>query len=436
MTRNHRTMLAAALLGCMLLGPATEARAGQPLVLDDLIAEAKRQNPEIQAARDRALAMASIPKQVSALDDPTLSWEAWNIPDSLRVNRADNNIFRVAQKLPFPGKRRLAGDVATYEAERESYDAASVELQVITEVKVAYATLWEAHERLAILRREQELVQRFARIAEQRYATGGATQADLLRAQGELSHVATDLALEPLNVESARAELNTLLGRRPDEPLGEPAPMPVPRLDLTPQALADLALGNRPDLAAQSSTIAREESAEELAHKSYYPDFEVSVGRFVNYGASDGFGAMASVTLPFANLGKYDAGVAEARARLVGARGAQASRGQGAPRGAADVPEGPRGAAALRAARRHAPAAERRGDARRGGRVRDRHARLPRRGRHAAPHECRAPRARDGAGRLRARARRARARGRRGAATQAGRSAEGEGSWLDASCRC
>ena len=320
MTRNHRVVLAVAAFFAALLAVATQARAGQQLVLDDLIAEAKRQNPEIQAARDRALAMASIPKQVSALDDPTVSWEAWNIPDSVRVDRADNNIFRVAQKLPFPGKRRLAGDVATYEAERESHDAAGVELQVVAEVKAAYATLWEAHERLAILRREQELVQRFARIAEQRYATGGATQADLLRAQGELSHVATDLALEPLNVESARAELNTLLGRRPDEPLADPAPLPVPRLDLTPRALADLALENRPDLAAQSSTIAREESAEELAHRNYYPDFEVSVGRFVNYGANDGFGAMASVTLPFANLGKYDAGVDEARARVSSAR--------------------------------------------------------------------------------------------------------------------
>jgi cobalt-zinc-cadmium efflux system outer membrane protein len=315
MTKNVHTLLAAALLGATLLAPP-RAYAEQTLMLDDLIAEAKRQNPELLAARDRALAMASVPQQVSALDDPTLSWEAWNIPDSLRVDRADNNIFRVAQKLPFPGKRRLAGDVAAYEAEREAHDATSVEVALVAAVKGAYATLWEAHERLQILRRDQELAQRFARVAEQRYATGGATQADLLRAQGEVSHVANDLALEPLAIESATAELNSLLGRGPDAPLGEPAPLPVPRLDVTPQVLAELALDNRPDLAAQQATIAREESAEELAHRSYYPDFEVSVGRFVNYGSSDGFGAMASVTLPLANLGKYDAGVAEARARV------------------------------------------------------------------------------------------------------------------------
>jgi outer membrane protein TolC len=319
MPNDARTLLAAALLNALLLAPPP-VHAEPALVLDELIAEARRQNPEILVAHDRALAMASVPAQVSALDDPTLSWEAWNIPDSLRVDRADNNIFRVAQKLPFPGKRRLAGDVATYDAEREAHDATSVELAVVAAVKGAYATLWEAHQRLAILGREHELAQRFARVAEQRYGSGGATQGDLLRAQGEVSHAANELALEPLAIESARAELNALLGRRPDETLAEPGPLPVPQLDVTPQALAEIALDNRPDLAAQQSTIAREESAQELAQRRYYPDFEVSVGRFVNYGSSDGFGAMASVTLPLANLGKYDAGVAEARARVSSAR--------------------------------------------------------------------------------------------------------------------
>lgn len=323
--RHHlRTPLAVIALATALLHGAARAGDGGPtLDLDELVAEARRQNPELLAARDRALAMASVPAQVSALDDPTLSYEAWNIPESLRIDRADNNIFRITQKLPFPGKRRLAGDVAAHAAEKEAHDASAVELEVVAAVKSAYATLWEAHERRAIRTREQELAQRFARIAEQRYASGGATQADVLRAQVELGHVANDLALEPLAIASAEADLNTLLGRRPDAPLAPPARPAPPRLDLTAAALAERALANRPDLAAQQSAIAREESAEELAHRGYYPDFEVSVGRFVNYGQNDGFGAMASVTLPFANLAKYDAGVAEARARVSSARAEQ-----------------------------------------------------------------------------------------------------------------
>jgi outer membrane protein, heavy metal efflux system len=43
------------------------------------------------------------------------------------------------------------------------------------------------------------------------------------------------------------------------------------------------------------------------------------VSRFVNYQSRDGFGAMASVTLPFAYRGKYEAELGEARASLASA---------------------------------------------------------------------------------------------------------------------
>src|SRR4030095_14555279 len=39
-------------------------------------------------------------------------------------------------------------------------------------------------------------------------------------------------------------------------------------------------------------------------------------GRFINAGRSDGFGTMASMTLPIANKAKYDAGYSWANARI------------------------------------------------------------------------------------------------------------------------
>jgi len=290
------------------------------LRLSELVSEVRERNPALQVARDRTRAMAAVPAQASALDDPTLSYEAWNVPESLRIDQADNNIFRLSQKVPFPGKRRLAGDIALHEAERTAHEAGSVELELVAAVKAAYYDLWQAYERLAVLKREKELLARFSHIAEQKYGVGEASQADVLRAQVELTHVINKLQTEPLAIESAKAEINALLSRSPDEPLGAPEHPAVPRLDSSPAELSELALENRPDLAAQAAAIAREESAEELAQKNYYPDFEFSVGRFVNYGQSDGFGAMASVTLPFVNGKKYDAGVEEARARLSAAR--------------------------------------------------------------------------------------------------------------------
>jgi outer membrane protein TolC len=76
--------------------------------------------------------------------------------------------------------------------------------------------------------------------------------------------------------------------------------------------LEDLTLQNRPELIAQARAVERENLALALARKAYYPDFEVSLGRFVNFGQRDGFGIVFSATIPLAFKYKYDAGVEEA----------------------------------------------------------------------------------------------------------------------------
>jgi outer membrane protein TolC len=309
----------ATLLAVFQLGLARAAES-EPLRLADVLAAAREHNPELRAARERARAAAAIPRQVAALDDPTLAWESWNVPNSLRVNRADNNIFRLSQKLPFPGKRGLAGKVAEREATVVERDADSVELDVLAEVKRTYYDLWQAHQNLLIYQRERALLERFARTAERRYGTGDVPQTDVLRAQVELTRTVNRVTTETLAIASARAELNALLSQEPSEPLGVPEEAPLPELDDTPAALVTLALERRPELAAQAAAVSREETAIRLARRNYWPDFEVSVGRFVNYDTDDGFGAMASVTIPLAYRSKYEAAVAEARARLSAAQ--------------------------------------------------------------------------------------------------------------------
>lgn len=296
------------------------AEMTEPLRLADLIAEALQHNPEIRAARERTNAMAAIPARVSAYDDPTLSYEAWNTPNSFRLDQADNNIFRLSQKIPFPGKRTLDGQVAEGDAEMARREAEMVELDVIAAVKRAYFDLWMVHQNLLTYARDKALVQRLAHIAEQRYATSQVSQADVLRAQFEVTHLITRVTTETLAIESARAELGALLSRGADKVVGTPTDTIAPGLERTPEELTELALRQRPELAEQTAAIAREERAIERAQRNYLPDFEVSLGRFVNYGQNDGFGAMASVSIPFVFKAKYDAGVVEATARLAAAK--------------------------------------------------------------------------------------------------------------------
>jgi outer membrane protein TolC len=304
----------------VLLVTALGAAAAPPLRLEEVVAEALRHNPALRAVRARAAGAATVPTRVSALDDPVVSWEAWNFPDGVRVDRADNNIFRLSQRLPFPGKRGLAGAVAARDAEVAGREADAAALDVVAAVKAAYWDLWRAHQVLHVYARERGIMDRFAQIAEQRYAAGGATQADAVRAQVELTRLLNRESTQRLAVTEAEAELNALLSREAGVPLGVPEEPANPRLDATPEALTRLALADRPELAGLAAAVAREEAGVRLARRDYLPDFEVAGSRFLNYGADDGFGAFFSVTVPLAYKRKYDAALSEAEARLASAQ--------------------------------------------------------------------------------------------------------------------
>src|SRR6266850_1894263 len=90
-----------------VLAPSpSRAQTTAPLHLEDFL----------QAARERLQAARTKPAQASAYDDPMVSWEVWNAPEAFHISDADNNIVRLSQKLPFPGKRSLAGHMAARDA--------------------------------------------------------------------------------------------------------------------------------------------------------------------------------------------------------------------------------------------------------------------------------------------------------------------------------
>lgn len=317
---RRRLALAASLV---LLAPSVVgADPPPPLRLDDVLQLAAQTSPAMHLARERVAALRAVPPQVSAYDDPTLSWEGWDIPDSLRVDQAENNIFRLAQKVPFPGKRTLAGTVAERAADAAEEDVRTAALDLAVAVTRAYYDLWLSHQRRDIYTRDRIAVERIARTTEQKYGVGTATQAEALRAQVELTHMTIEAESAALAIDYAAAELNALLSQDPATPLGVPEDPTMRPIEASLDQLIAVALVQRPELAGQRAAIASERSGVDLAEISRRPDFEVSVGRFVNYGRADGFGAMASITVPFVHPGKYDAATAEARAKLATAEAA------------------------------------------------------------------------------------------------------------------
>ncbi|MDP3597835.1 MAG: TolC family protein [Nitrospirota bacterium] len=292
------------------------------LVLPDLIQEVLARNPELVAARKHWEVAAHRIAQVQSLDDPTLSVQLWNVPQSVNVTQTQNSIFGLSQNLPFPGKLALKGDVASRAAEMSEQAVRAKERELTARLKQIYYDLFLAQKTIQIHHQQVELLRQFVEIANAKFRAGKGGQADVLKAQVELSLLHQQLPVLEQRRETAEAMLNTLLDRDPTSPLGMPQePAQIP-LGQTIEELHRLALNDRPELKAAELAVQRNEQSHALAQRQYYPDFNVAVQRFQNYQANDGFGAYVAMSIPFAfwTKPKYDAGVQEAAAAVSAAR--------------------------------------------------------------------------------------------------------------------
>lgn len=295
------------------------------LVLPELIHEVLARNPELVAARQQWEAASQRITQARSLDDPSLSVTLFNVPQTFNVTQTQNSIFGLSQNLPFPGKLALKGDVASRSAEMTEQAVRGKERELVARLKQAYYDLFLTHKAIQIHHEQVELLGQFVEITTAKFRTGKGSQADVLKAQVELSVLFQQLPVLEQRRETAEAMLNTLLDRDSTSPLGIPQePSQIP-LDKTLDDLHRLALSDRPELKAAELAVQRNEQSRALAQRQYYPDFNVAFQRFQNFQANDGFGAYVAMSIPFAfwTKPKYDAGVQEAAAAVSVARAQQ-----------------------------------------------------------------------------------------------------------------
>ena len=295
------------------------------LMLPELIQGVLARNPELVAARKQWEAATNRITQARSLDDPILSIQLWNVPQPFKATQADNTIFGLSQNLPFPGKLGLKGEVASRSADMTEQAVHAKERELVTRLKQAYYDLFLMQKTIQIHHEQVELLRQFFEIANTKFRAGKGSQADVLKAQVELSLLQQQLPVLEQRRKTAGAMLNTLLDRDPSLPLGlaqEPSPLPI---DQPLDDLHRLALNDRPELKAAELDVQRNEQSHALAQRQYYPDFNVAFQRFQNYQANDGFGAYVAMSIPFAfwTKPKYDAGVQEAAAGVAVARAQQ-----------------------------------------------------------------------------------------------------------------
>jgi outer membrane protein TolC len=268
-------------LFCIL---ALAAPAGaQPL--PSLVEEALRNNREILAAQKRYEAARQRPSQASSLPDPTVSvgytsnGGPWPVAGIGREATSNAGIA-ISQEMPFPGKRKLRGEIAGKEADAEFEQYLAVRLNVVSRLKQAYHELHHSTTGIAFVKRYQDVLRNILRISEARYAVGRAAQQDVFKAQTQFSIFETQLLRYEQERDSKEIEIGALLNRPGAGRIEVPEDMAPGELTVTLEEMLAHARTQAPALAREQKMVEQSELAANLARKSYYPDYTVSGGYF------------------------------------------------------------------------------------------------------------------------------------------------------------
>ena len=305
--------------------------------LDALLRYAMRHSPALEADYQRWRAALQRVPQARSLPEPQLSL-------SLLIDEIDRSAdymgerYALSQAFPWFGKLALRGDMAVAEAQVEARRFEATRLALAERVTAAWFEYAWLHQAAETANENRVLLARLEGVARARYRVGEVSQADVNRAQVELGRIDEQWRSLRDRLLPAAAALNAVLGRpahtRLPVPLA-PSRQPLEALpEREPSEWLALARAGNPELAAGRHETEREAHGIELARREYYPEFMLGLeyerggsGRMARMdgGGSDMVAGMVSFSVPI-RRSRYDAGLAEARARHTAASRAVASR--------------------------------------------------------------------------------------------------------------
>jgi outer membrane protein TolC len=261
------------------------------LTLDKAIAYALQGNPGLAEIKARAEALASIPAQAGALDDPTVNFDMLNVPTrSFNLRKEDMTMMElgISQALPFPGKLALREKIAKQEALAASDSVDEARLRLVRDVKQNWWRLYYYDQAALLLNEAEQFFLQLIEISQAKYQLGKGTQQDVLLAQMELSKL-KDEKLDLISMRHSLAnQFNVLLDKLPEKPVIIPQQADFKLPNLTESGLQEKALQTRPLFAQHQKMLDAAVAKVDLAKRNVYPDFTVGAGYAVRQNSPTG----------------------------------------------------------------------------------------------------------------------------------------------------
>ncbi|HAU1297243.1 TPA: TolC family protein [Legionella pneumophila] len=286
--------------------------------LSQLIQEAKQNNPQIRAVRDRLLAAIHVIPQAKALPDPKLNAGYINMSENIPmdVDPRREQMLGGSQEIPFPGKLIVRGRIATLEAKRTQAEYQATCFAVIAELKRLYYDLYFVNKSIEIVQRNQELLHEMEQSAEATYSVGKTPQQDIYRAQTEISRLEMRLVILKQQRQSLQADINRLLNRSLERVVSTPATLPVTPMGHNLEYFYSLVKQRAPQLIMQRRNVQKGRQSIRLSKMEYFPDVEIEGGRLHDTGMhTKGYQVLLKATVPLYFMQKQNNAVRESIAR-------------------------------------------------------------------------------------------------------------------------
>jgi cobalt-zinc-cadmium efflux system outer membrane protein len=273
-------LLFATFIGTTVAQELASSHPGVATPLSELLAEAEKNNPQIEAARQGWQAAKQVPTQVSTLPDPQFNLQHVSVGSPRPFAGYTNSDFAylglgVSQDIPYPGKLRLKGEIAKRDADVSQQQVESVRRAVLSEIKATYFQLAYLSKTLALLEEDGDLLKQVEQAADARYRSGMGTQQDVLQAQLQKTKLLREIAMHHLQVGKLEAQLKQLLNRSQESPDIETADLVETPVVQTYADLLAAAHVQNPEIAGAQKMIERQSLQVDLARKDFYPDFNV-----------------------------------------------------------------------------------------------------------------------------------------------------------------
>jgi cobalt-zinc-cadmium efflux system outer membrane protein len=247
--------------------------------LSRLISIAVANNPELKASDARWQMYRNKIDQARSLDDPMLTLAIRNgvLTDPFNFGKEPmtGKVVGLSQKIPFWGKRDLQGEIAAKTADSYRWSAEQRKVDLRRMVKEAWYQIYYIDKSQDIVDKNIKILDDFITLAETRYSVNQGTQTDVFKAQVERSKLLDMRITLEQQRKTVQANLNTLLYRPVETPVGKIPDFDIQPVSLSGKELRESAYEYSPEIKVLAARIGKGEAGLKLADKEFYPDFNV-----------------------------------------------------------------------------------------------------------------------------------------------------------------